>query len=104
MMSRLATDTEYRLFAHGAVNRLAPSMPIHNRLDQLVEPIESAVNGADVDRVELSDFARYLDMLRQLPEVRHTLVDRVKSQIETGTYESDDKIDAAIEHIAREEV
>jgi len=87
----------------GPVNRLAPAAPIHNRLDHLVEPIESAAASADADRVELSDFARYLDMLRQVPDVRHSLIDRVKSQIEAGTYECDEKIDAAIENFAREE-
>jgi hypothetical protein len=89
----------------GPVNRLSPSTPIHNRLDQLVEPLEpTASSAADVDRVELSDFARYLDMLRQLPNIRQNLVDLVKSQIDAGTYETDDKIDAAIELIARDEI
>ena len=88
----------------GPVNRLAPTAPIHNRLDHLVETVDSPVSSSgDVDRVELSDFARYLDMLRQLPDVRQNLIDRVKSQIDAGTYETDDKIDAAIENIARDE-
>lgn len=87
------------------VNRLVPATPVNNRLDHLVEPVESPLRGGgdDGDRVELSNFARYLDMLRQLPEVRQNLIDRVQSQIEAGTYETDDKIDAAIENIARDE-
>ena len=89
----------------GPVNRLAPTLPLHNRLDHLVEPVESPLStGGHVDRVELSDFARYLDMLRQLPDVRQNLIDRVKSQIESGTYETDDKIDAVIENLGRDEL
>jgi hypothetical protein len=85
------------------VNRLAPATPLHNRLDHLVEPIEVSIPRVEGDRVELSEFARYLDMLRQLPDVRQNLIDRVKTQIEAGTYETDDKIDAALENFMRDE-
>lgn len=87
----------------GPVNRLAPSAPVHNRLDHLVEPIDAPAHVSGGDRVELSDVARYLDMLRQMPDVRQSLVDRVKSQIQSGTYETDEKIDAALENFARDE-
>jgi len=61
------------------------------------------INGSGVhapradDSVEFSDAARYLSRLKQNEPVREDLVNRIRSQIEAQTYESDDKIDAAID-------
>lgn len=54
------------------------------------------------DRVEVSDIARYLAKLRQVPSVRQELVDRVRAQIESGVYESPEKIEAAIDAMVKE--
>lgn len=54
------------------------------------------------DAVELSPEARLLDRLRHLPEVRQELVDRIKREIEAGTYETPEKIDRALEGIIAE--
>jgi hypothetical protein len=37
-----------------------------------------------------------------LPPVRQELIDRVKSEIQAGTYESPEKIDAALDEMVRE--
>lgn len=63
---------------------------------------ESARRAGGADHVEVSDMARYLAKLRQVPEVRQELIDRVREQIESGVYESPEKIDAAIEQMLRE--
>jgi hypothetical protein len=47
------------------------------------------------DRVEFSERARYLSRLASLP-ARQELVDRVRAEINDGTYESPEKLDAAI--------
>jgi negative regulator of flagellin synthesis FlgM len=49
------------------------------------------------DRVELSDAARLLAKLQGLPEIRQELVDRVRAEIEAGTYETPELIDQTIE-------
>ncbi len=49
------------------------------------------------DRVELSDAARLLAKLQGLPEIRQELVDRVRAEIEAGTYETPERIDQTIE-------
>lgn len=54
------------------------------------------------DRIELSDHAQLLSKLSQLPEVRQDLIDSVRAQIEDGTYDSDEKIDTAIERLAED--
>jgi anti-sigma28 factor (negative regulator of flagellin synthesis) len=49
------------------------------------------------DQLELSEASRLLARLRGLPEIRQELVDQVRAQIESGGYETEEKIDAAIE-------
>ncbi len=51
------------------------------------------------DTVDLSEQARYLDALRNSADVRTGLVQRVRGEIEAGTYESSDKFDAAVENL-----
>ena len=54
------------------------------------------------DRVELSRHAVLLDRLQQLPDVRADLVDEVRDAIAGGTYETDEKLTAAIEALLPE--
>jgi len=51
------------------------------------------------DRVELSRVAQYLSQLKSEPEQRTDLIDRVRSEIEAGTYLSEDKLSAAADHL-----
>ena len=51
------------------------------------------------DNVELSDHALFLSRTRDLPDVRQDLVDHVKAQIEAGTYDTPDRLDAAIDNL-----
>jgi negative regulator of flagellin synthesis FlgM len=46
--------------------------------------------------VELSDHARLLDRIRHLPEGRLDRVEAVRAQIADGSYETDDKLTAAV--------
>jgi anti-sigma28 factor (negative regulator of flagellin synthesis) len=61
------------------------------------------------DRVELSSAAQLkaqipqlLSKINALPDVRQDLVDRVKAQIANNTYETSDKIDAAISKLGED--
>ena len=57
---------------------------------------------AEKCKVELSEHARLLSKLAELPDVRQDLVDRVKAEIEAGTYDTADKIDALLDELARD--
>lgn len=48
------------------------------------------------DRVELSDRARLLSKLIGLPDVRTDLVERVRSEIAAGTYETPERLEGAL--------
>ena len=54
------------------------------------------------DQVELSRTAQLLSKLAELPDVRQDLVDRVRAEIDAGTYETPEKLDAAIDAMAYE--
>jgi negative regulator of flagellin synthesis FlgM len=54
------------------------------------------------DEVSISDAARLTEQVRDLPEIRQDLVDRIRAQIASGTYETSDKLDQAVEHLLDE--
>ena len=57
---------------------------------------DSSASTRTSDRVELSDQARLLSKLKELPDVREGLVNSVKSQIESGKYDTDERFDTAV--------
>lgn len=54
------------------------------------------------DSVEVSDQARWLHELAQLPPSRLRHVERVRHAIAQGVYETEDKIDTAIDRLAHD--
>lgn len=52
------------------------------------------------DRVELSSTAQLLSKMSDLPDVRQDVIDRVRTEIDLGIYETDDKIEASIDALA----
>jgi anti-sigma28 factor (negative regulator of flagellin synthesis) len=55
-----------------------------------------SVQRAD-DKVEVSEVAMYLSKLRELPDVRTDLVSRLRGEIASGSYDSPEKLSAAID-------
>jgi len=56
----------------------------------------------DADRVELSEHARLLSRALDLPEVRVDLVQSIRSELASGSYETPDKLDVAAESLLRD--
>jgi negative regulator of flagellin synthesis FlgM len=54
------------------------------------------------DTVEISQQARVAAKLASLPEVRSDLVSRVKGEIQAGTYDTQDKLNTAIDRMLNE--
>lgn len=57
----------------------------------------SAKRGGDT--VQLSNQARLLSKLKQLPEVREGLVNSVKAQIDAGNYDTNERFDTAVNNL-----
>lgn len=49
------------------------------------------------DRVELSERAHYLAKLHEVPEVRLELVERVRSEMAAGEFDTPERFDAALD-------
>jgi len=52
--------------------------------------------------VDISPEAQLLSQARDLPEIRADRVAAIKAQIASGTYETDAKLDAALENLLDE--
>jgi anti-sigma28 factor (negative regulator of flagellin synthesis) len=53
--------------------------------------------------VEVSDVARFLDELRRLPSVRLDRIESIRQAIEAGAYETEQKLDTALDRLLSEE-
>ena len=86
------------------VNGVNPPIP-----PQSVEPVTTVVrDGGSTalppagDVVEISSIAKLAAQVNNIPEVRTELVARVKAEIETGTYETQERIDLTVDRIMDE--
>lgn len=86
-----------RVFSPGHAGPIA-------RASRVVEVVANRSTSLAGDRVELSDFARYLDQLNRLPEARIDRVAHIRQAIAEDVYETDEKVDAAIERLAEDEL
>ena len=54
------------------------------------------------DELEISDAARIAEQAQEVPEIRQERVDAIRAQIAAGTYETQDKLDAAVDRLLDE--
>jgi anti-sigma28 factor (negative regulator of flagellin synthesis) len=55
-----------------------------------------------IDRVEISDLARFMGQLNGTSVTRQGLVERIREQIEAGTYETPERINATVDILMQE--
>lgn len=63
---------------------------------------DSPVVVRSADQLDLSDNAVLLSRLRDLPAIRSDLVDRVRSEIDSGSYDTPEKLDQAVQSLVHE--
>ncbi len=70
------------------------------------EPVSTSgsVSGASrgEDRVEVSAMALYVSKMQQLPAIREDLVARVRAQIVSGGYDTDERLNAAMDEMMKD--
>jgi anti-sigma28 factor (negative regulator of flagellin synthesis) len=54
------------------------------------------------DEVDISEAARFAEMVQQMPEMREDRVEAVRQQIADGTYETSARLNAAVERLLDE--
>lgn len=62
----------------------------------------SSQSAAIQDELQISDAGRLVDQARELPDVRQDLVNRIRSQIAAGTYETPEKLGVAMDRLLDE--
>ncbi len=85
-----------------SLNPIASNTAVRNDPVRTVDrrpPVEVHLPAEPIDTVDLSERARLLDALRSQPDFRPDVVDRVKSEIEQGTYLTDEKLDKALDNL-----
>ncbi|MGD0382312.1 MAG: flagellar biosynthesis anti-sigma factor FlgM [Thermoguttaceae bacterium] len=54
------------------------------------------------DSVEISDAARMVEQTRDIPDIRQDRVNSIRQQIAAGTYETEAKLNAAVDRLLDE--
>jgi len=77
--------------------------PIYPRLADFTIDAGSTVQaGLPRDQVEISPLAQMLDGIGQLPEIRHEKVAEIRREIASGSYETPEKLDRALDRFLDE--
>ncbi len=82
---------------HGAGGAQGPQ-PIYPRLAAFGIDVGQTVHaGTPRDHVEISPLGQMLDGISRLPEIRHEKVEEIRKQIASGSYETPEKIQIALD-------
>lgn len=63
---------------------------------------ETTARAAKTDAVEISDTARLMGKLKELPDVRQDLVNQVRREIALDRYDTPERLDAALDRMIDE--
>jgi len=66
------------------------------------QPLSRPEAAQIADEVDISEAARLVEQVQQLPDIREDRVEAVRRQIAAGTYETTDKLNAAVERLLDE--
>ncbi|MCA9300712.1 MAG: flagellar biosynthesis anti-sigma factor FlgM [Phycisphaerales bacterium] len=71
--------------------------PLERRPDRRADVEQRPAPTRGSDQVEVSDVAYFLSRLRDMPDIRTDLVERIREEIANGTYETQERLDGAID-------
>ena len=95
-----AEPEETMIDIHGVQPPIGPS-PIEHT--PAVAPDQTRVEPANIsDVVEISELAKLAASIHEIPDVRTELVQRVRDELVAGTYETQQKLDIAVERLMEE--
>jgi negative regulator of flagellin synthesis FlgM len=84
---------------HGAGGTQGPQ-PIYPRLAEFsVDAGQTVQAGMPRDHVEISPLGQMLDGIERLPEIRYEKVEEIRRQIASGSYETTEKMDIALDRL-----
>jgi negative regulator of flagellin synthesis FlgM len=90
------------MYIHGTshVHAAQPLNPPH-RMTPAAEPCSPRGAGT-IDQLDISPEADFVAQARELPEIREDRVASIRAQIAAGTYETPEKLDAALSRLIDE--
>jgi negative regulator of flagellin synthesis FlgM len=59
-------------------------------------------SASPTDEVQISSVGQYLDQISQLPDIRSGRVEQIRQQIAQGSYDSDEKLELALDRLLKE--
>ncbi|GAB4128579.1 flagellar biosynthesis anti-sigma factor FlgM [Thermopirellula anaerolimosa] len=78
------------------------AQPLHGPHGRVARP-EAVANASPIqDELQLSDAAQLLDKVHDLPDVRWDRIARIKAEIANGSYETEEKLQIAVERLLDE--
>jgi negative regulator of flagellin synthesis FlgM len=86
----------------GSPSPVCRATPVHQNgavAPSLTEPAARLLETAGHDRVELSNAARFMDLMRQLPSLPADRIGHIRQAIKEGNYDTPDKFDIALERL-----
>ena len=69
---------------------------------QQAQPAKPAQQTQAADQLDISQEAQLASQIHDVPEIRHEKVAAIRAQIEAGTYETDAKLDLALDRLLDE--
>jgi negative regulator of flagellin synthesis FlgM len=66
------------------------------------QPPSSAASPAVGDEVQISDAAKLIEQMQQIPDIRQDRVASIRAQIAQGAYETPERLDAAVSRLLDE--
>jgi len=65
-------------------------------------PTPPAETVSQADQLDISPEADLISRAREVPGIRQDLVDRIRSEIQAGTYETEEKLNIALDRLLDE--
>jgi negative regulator of flagellin synthesis FlgM len=87
---------------HGAGGAQGPQAIFPRLASFSIETGHSVHAGTPRDSVEISPLGQMLDGISRLPEIRHEKVEEIRRQIATGSYETPERLELALDRMMDE--
>jgi negative regulator of flagellin synthesis FlgM len=79
------------------------TQPLHGpHTTRAIEPASTGGASGVGDRVDISEAGQMADRLAEIPDIRAERVEEIRAAIASGTYETDDKLNTAVERLLDE--
>ena len=99
-MPTAGETTQMYIYGSSQIHAAQPLSPPH-RLTPSQAPRDSYSAGG-VDQLDISPEADFVAQARELPEIREDRVAALKAQIQSGAYETAEKLDVALSRMLDE--